>query len=402
MFAMRRITIICIVAATGWFAYRGGFTAIWNAVEPMLSTAALPIALIGCAALVLGGAALFLSRQRARRNRAHNDDALRMLRQQQQRQSSAQNADQALQQLQPNIAETSTLAPDTLALPANDQNRGRPRRFVMNEPAIVKRVSDGVYFEPLVHVPSGEVVGFDMRRQLVSDRNTVSFEHYATHLSNAEQAKLEADGLKQTSSEARRVIGRNFRDQSVMIDVPVSSALLADRRRLQSIINLMNAHPTLKRSIRLLVDARALHKPQKALLDAVKAFDREAISMALNLSAPDQRHFAQEHLARFDAVYISKSLLQQAAMSRQAETVNQNGTGASKQSTFDLLETLAQARDRNLEIVATGVVCEPDVVDMLAEGIETMSGSLFGEPRAVKPELLNKPAEPAKSLDRAG
>lgn len=402
MIAVRRIAIICIAAAAGWFAYRGGLTAFWGAAEPLLSTAALPIALMGCAALVLGGAALFLSRQRARRDRAHNDDALRMLRQQQQRQSSPQAANQPPQQTQHNIAETSTLAPDTLERLTKDEKRERTHTFVLNEPAIVKRVDDGVFYEPVVHVPSGDLIGFHMRRRLVSGRNTISFEHYASHLSSAEQAKLEADGLKQAASEARRVIGRNFRDKTVMIDVPVSGALLADRRRLQSVINLLNAHPTLKRSIRLLIDARSLHKPQKALLDGINAIDRESISMALNLSAPDQPHFAPENLAPFDAAYVSKSLLQQAAMSRQAETVNQNDKGASGQSAFDLLETLTQARDRNIEVIATGVVCEPDVVDMLAEGIETMSGSQFGEPRAVKPELLNKPAEPAKSLDRAG
>lgn len=393
----RLLLSVLLVAAIVWLVRRIDFAALITRFEPIALPTALGFAIAGAVALLAGIVALTMARANSRKAAMANDDALRVIRMHQRKSANAEQAQV--------IINTPPLAPledEPTTTPKAQPAQQSPSLVVSSHKGKIT-VDDGIFFQPVICAPTGDVMGFGVFRRLSTGKARKSFAHYASHLSKSAQAKLEADGVMTATSEARRVLGRDKKGAPLWIDVPVSEALLADRVQLQSVLNLMSAHPTLKRSVRLLIDARALFKARKAVLDALKSVQREGVTMALNLAETGRTPVKPEMLSWFDALYVSKSDVQQAIMRQQAETSIAPGNKPPLPDSASLLGSLAEARRLKLPIIATNVVCEPDAVDMLAEDIELMTGPLFGEPRAIKAKLLTPPpARSAQALNKTG
>lgn len=380
-----------LIGLAVWLAPRGNFDVLLTRIEPHIFSAAMIIGIVGAATFITGVGALIMAKRKDHSAKMANGDALRVIRMQQRR------AVEPTAMIVP--AATAQTAQTKGASPATDAVHERTGSSQSTAPALVAStprprlsVNEGVFFQPVVHVNDGEISGFSVFRQLCAENSSLSFVRHATHLPRTTQAKFEADGIQQATSEARRVLGQSNARREFWIDVPISEALLTDRMRLQSVMNLMSAHPILRRSIRLLVDGRVLFKARKAVLDAVKAVEREGISMALNLSETGRTQLQPGALTQFDALYVSKTDVQQAVMRAQADAAITNDKKRAAPEGSSLLGTLMEARRLEMPVIATNVVCEPDVVDMLAEDIEIMTGSLFGNPRAIKAELLSQSA----------
>ncbi|MGB7431542.1 MAG: hypothetical protein WA921_03645 [Ahrensia sp.] len=387
----RTVMVLLVVGVAAWLAKDVDYGVLMSRLEPIAAPTALVFVGIGLIALIAGVAALFAARRRSHAASMANDDALRVLRMQQRKTAQPEQT--------PVIINTPPLAADTAkhGKPASaaekTQDNLAPPTLILNAAKDKITLSDGVYFQPVVHVPSGTVTGFGVFRQAITGKSRSHFIRHAGHLSKAAQVKLEADSVMTATSEARRVLqsannSGNAKAQTLWIDVPVSEALLSDRVKLQSVLNLMSAHPALKRSIRLLVDARALSQARKSMLDALKLVQHEGVTMALNLAEAGRLPIKPELLAWFDALYVNKSDVQHAVMGQQAEAAVGQGKNQPAPEATSLLGSLQEARRLKMLIIATNVVCEPDAVDMLAEDIEHMSGALFGEPRAIKANLL--------------
>lgn len=402
----RTVMVFLIIGLTVWLTKDVDYGALLSRVAPVAMPTALLVGAVGFVTLIAGLAALVSARRKSHLASLANADALRILRMQQRKTPPPVPTSVFIN--------TPPLAPDVIAdeKPASAEQipiatRAAPT-LIANTTKDKITLCDGIFFEPVVHVPSGAVTGFGVFRQIKTGKSRSQFIRYAGHLSRTAQVKLEAESVMSATSEARRVLQsakgvRNANGQAVWIDVPVSEALLSDRVQLQSVLNLMSAHPTLKRSIRLLVDARALSHARKTMLDALKLVQREGVTMALNLAEIGRLPVKPELLAWFDALYVTKSDIQHAAMRHQAELAVAQGKKQIVPEETSLLGSLNEARRLNMLIIATNVVCEPDAVDMLAEDIDHMAGALFGEPRAIKAKLLAPTkVPPAAELNKTG
>jgi len=239
------------------------------------------------------------------------------------------------------------------------------------------------HFQPVVRTSLGTVSGYLVYRSAMN-RKTGRREHVQYMHAPGKQlrARFEYNTLMAAASETRRALitrgpsGEN----DCIVDIPVSRALLCDDLLADEILSLFRAHPGLCSNVRLCVDSASLRGNSEKLNRRVQALQIAGVCLSLNIVSAGLSAIEDHHLRWFDAAFVDKADVQNAAMQDEARDFT---SGATSKSRPDLISLINALQEMGVPIIARNVVVDADAVDMLAEGIDHMCGSHFCEPRAL-------------------
>lgn len=377
MFFTGRLLFGIIVAGMAfWWARSNGYDAFLN-----VSPGGVPLWLVVLGVLIAGacliGASLALWRLRvARRTLA---EALRT------RTSPTRTAEQEI-----TLAAPAPLQPDIASqtdamVEVPDESRARRRR------AARQTVEDTLYFQPFMHGSTDQVAGYMVWLKVFdthTGRSTFSID--APIASRFEKAIFELRSIERALGQGKRIIAASAGpDSNMRFHMPISDALLSQPEMVSSLRDLCKAHAGLKRLLVLQVDGQALGKAARCRQSLYDLYD-DGFEMALDLTRGPDSKADLTLVSLFTSLVVSARQMQ---LSLEVDAIGPSCEGGLRwereaAGEAERREVWQAARSAGLPVLAHGVVCEADIVELVNSDTAFMAGPYFAEPRAIRTDLL--------------
>lgn len=251
---------------------------------------------------------------------------------------------------------------------ARNEKPPRKRNYV--------QVSNDLFFQPVVNIQSGNVVGYDVFRQgKSSTHKTPVYVQEGRDSTKSGRAAFEFDLVKASTTAARQSMWSALqKDAAARLFIPITDALIDDSSLWQAMVAMFKAHGNLASVTVLVVDAEKLLKGSddtvKERLQKLNKIADHGAGLALKNFNVSTKAIGNTKFKRFEIAVCDKD-----------ELLNAQLDGA--ESRF-MLENIERFSKMKTDLFIRNIVCEADVVDCLAEGANYMSGTYFGPPKKLK------------------
>jgi cyclic-di-GMP phosphodiesterase TipF (flagellum assembly factor) len=240
------------------------------------------------------------------------------------------------------------------------------------------------HIEPIVSLPQRRPYGYDLVPRLTMEDGSFADrpDFMPRHGGEEVIARLEADAIDEAVVIARR---SRTSGSPITLFVPISRATLASAKAVELILAAFDANRAILGSLLLSIEQsefKALGPKEKASLGAISK-----MGVALSLAAATSLRFDYAELQGFGF-----------------KTVRVDATRFLRQpemfTDFHASDVAAYGRRFGIELVATGIIDEQQLLHLFEDGVTLAQGSLIAAPGPVRPDLqLDRPAS---TLARAG
>ncbi|MEP7240214.1 MAG: EAL domain-containing protein [Devosia sp.] len=233
------------------------------------------------------------------------------------------------------------------------------------------------HIEPIVSLPQRKPFGYDLvPRLLLEDDELADAADFMPHHGGEEiVARIEADGIDEAIIVARR---SRTAGAPITLFVPLTRASLGSAKAVELILAALDANRAILPALLFLIpqsEYKALGGKERASLAAIGK-----MGAALSLSAAASLRF---DYAELQGLGVRTVRVDATRFLRQPESFTD----------FHASDIAAYGRRFGIELVATGVIDEQQLLSLFEDGVTLAQGPHIGGPGPVRPDLkLERPA----------
>jgi cyclic-di-GMP phosphodiesterase TipF (flagellum assembly factor) len=237
------------------------------------------------------------------------------------------------------------------------------------------------HIEPIVSLPQRRPFGYDLMPRLVLEEGDFAdrVDFMPRHGGEEVVAKLESDGVDEAVVIARR---SRTSGSPITLFVPISRASLGSAKAVELILAALDANRAILASLFFSIDQtefKALAAKERASLAAI---GKMGVGLSLATASSLRFDYAELQGLGFKSVRIDAT-----RFLRSPETFTD----------FHASDIAAYGRRFGIELVATGIIDEQQLLNLFEDGVTLAQGPHIAGPGPVRPDLqLDRPANAAR------
>lgn len=241
------------------------------------------------------------------------------------------------------------------------------------EAPVITRLSEELFFQPVLKMPEGDIVGYDIFRQgYTKSRKAPVFVQSRAGQTLSDRIGFEQDIIENSIAAMPRIVPpEDNLAGAKRLFIHISEAILEDMDSINDLIELFTQDQDTAAGVCLCVASTAVarnHPNTSDTISLVEKFAALGVEMALVGFEFDAKILEANKISAFSIfVCNARELL--------AADVDPDDTR------HKLLETIKEA---NITIFCRDILSDADVVDTLAIGGQLLSGSFLAKPRKLK------------------